>query len=263
MNNEITQFDGNPILQTIAATCKSLQQFNLRYFSSIEETIQPFFHPKACPALHHISLSDVAGVNDILYALCRSNCPIDELAIIDCTTFRITSLWEVLDTFQLKSLQLALCDDNLLVGAASSKPILIQFMQYLLKIQTLKDFYLDLSETTILFEKADEKDLIDHWLFHFFPQLQYLTLKMALKVNLGVMHVWLSRILKHCMKLQQLDLVNSYKDIFSCRCDSTAIHFWCCNIASLIQSTSKFDFPCISALLLSSSNHHHFLTTFA
>ena len=140
--------------------------------------------------------------------------------------FQITSLWEVLDTFQLKMLQLTLLNGNLLADedqTASSKPVLMQFMQHLLKMQTLEDFYLDLSQTTVLFEKADEKDLMDHWLFHF-PQLKHLTLKMALEVDLAVILVWLSRILKHCMKLQQFDLVNSYNDS-TIECDSTMIHF--------------------------------------
>jgi len=60
MNNDETQTNGNPILQTIAATCKSFQEFDLGYFFSIDaETIQQFFHPKACPALHRISLYSV------------------------------------------------------------------------------------------------------------------------------------------------------------------------------------------------------------
>jgi len=164
MDSESTQVDGNLILQTIAATRKSLQVFDLGCFSSIDtEAIQQFFHPKACPALHRISLSDVTEVNGILHALCRSNYPIDELVIIDCTMFQITSLWEVLDTFQLKVLQLSLLDDNLLLDGdqtASEKLVLVQFMQHLLKMHTLEDFSLDLSQTTILFEKDDEKDLV-------------------------------------------------------------------------------------------------------
>ena len=59
-------------------------------------------------------------------------------------------------------------------------------------------------QAAIEIEALEEEEILDHWLFPF-PELRTLTLSISLNVDSLVMHVLLSRIFKHCPKLQELE----------------------------------------------------------
>ena len=154
-----------------------------------------------------------------MHVLCESNYPIDTITIHLCHHFKLSSLLPVIDTFQLRELDLILYDENLLSEedpGVSGKAVFLQFMRKLMKSSNmlrLKYLSLELSSrtrSTITFDQnADEREIIDHWLFPF-PELRTLTLNISLNVDPLVMHVLIYRIFKHCPKLEELGWNNNH-----------------------------------------------------
>jgi len=204
--------NSNMILRKIAEICKSLEVFELRWFDGMDaETIVQLFRDGVCKQLRDVKFCFVEGILEMLQALCESNYPIDSITIRHCPGFKLSFLLTVIDTFHLRVLHLVLYYDIYEPGgqALSNKLMFIKFIRKLMKspnMLNLEHLTVDFPprKQTVVIDQLEEKEILDHWLFPF-PELRTLTLSISLNVDSLVMHVLLSRIFKHCPKLQELE----------------------------------------------------------